>query len=337
MHTVLDKHNVSDEDREILMSGFSRTTDPNSSIGHTTTKNKWEELSKKNPEIAKMKSDLEQYGKDVNDSIKKQFDDTPSLYRGMRTNELDHYIKTGQADPYNYSFVSFTMDKGAGMGFGRNAGVTVEFDKDSIVNQKLWNGNDMQIEPNNYDVYSDSLDGETIGGAYPISYADEVEVRSVQFKVENTIKNITLHQDEYDDPEELKKNLDKYTKAFPNAKVTIKDSKSRESCPKCGEAVDLVGPHPTATVKKKKRHFEFVETTNDDWVAISEAKFKAFTHSSSFVGNVRYDADESTMRIKLNGKNYDFCNVSERLYDSFEGSNSKGAFFNREIKSLHDC
>jgi hypothetical protein len=103
------------------------------------------------------------------------------------------------------------------------------------------------------------------------------------------------------------------------------------------ESVDLSGPHPTVSPKKKKRHFEFVETTNDVWKEVAEARFKAFTHSSSFVGNVKYDQDNQTMEIILNGKKYDFCNVSERLFDAFEGADSKGAFFNREIKSLHDC
>jgi len=103
------------------------------------------------------------------------------------------------------------------------------------------------------------------------------------------------------------------------------------------EQVNLVGPHPTAQIKKKKRHFEFVETTNDVWKEVAEARFKAFTHSSSFVGNVKYDQDNQTMEIILNGKTYEFCNVSERLFDAFEGADSKGAFFNREIKSLHDC
>ena len=103
------------------------------------------------------------------------------------------------------------------------------------------------------------------------------------------------------------------------------------------ESVDLSGPQATAQIKKKKRHFEFVETTNDVWKEVAEARFKAFTHSSSFVGNVKYDQDNQTMEIILNGKKYDFCNVSERLFDAFEGADSKGAFFNREIKSLHDC
>ena len=103
-------------------------------------------------------------------------------------------------------------------------------------------------------------------------------------------------------------------------------------------------------VKKKKRHFEFVETTNDDWKLVEDAlntkqksdtvgnpEFRAFTHSSSFVGNVLWDRESREMNIILNGKTYHFCNVSERLFDSFEGASSKGAFFNREIKTLHDC
>ena len=115
------------------------------------------------------------------------------------------------------------------------------------------------------------------------------------------------------------------------ATKTIKKIKNKE-------AVTLVGPHPVAQIKKKKRHFEFKENLDEHWESLlNEARFRAFTHSSSFVGNVKYDQDNQTMEIILNGKKYDFCNVSERLFDAFEGADSKGAFFNREIKSLHDC
>jgi hypothetical protein len=121
------------------------------------------------------------------------------------------------------------------------------------------------------------------------------------------------------------------------------------------ETVDLVGPHPTAQIKKKKRHFEFKEASNDDWKeyehylyedatksgqksdTVGNPEFRSFTHSSSFVGNVLWDRESREMDIILNGKKYHFCNVSERLFDAFEGADSKGAFFNREIKSLHDC
>jgi len=68
-----------------------------------------------------------------------------------------------------------------------------------------------------------------------------------------------------------------------------------------------------------------------------EADLTAFTGSSSFVGNVRYDADTQGMRILLNGKAYNFCNVPRRIFDSFQGADSKGAFFNRAIKGQFDC
>jgi len=88
----------------------------------------------------------------------------------------------------------------------------------------------------------------------------------------------------------------------------------------------------------RPKQFNFKETLNKHWkLAAKDPRFKAFTHSSSFVGNVKYDQDEQSMQIILNGKTYDFCNVEERLFDSFSGAGSKGAFFNREIKSLHNC
>ena len=105
------------------------------------------------------------------------------------------------------------------------------------------------------------------------------------------------------------------------------------------EDVALSGDHSRADVgKKKKKRFEFVEALDEHWIKlIQEVRYRAFTHSSSFVGNVKYDQDEQSMEVILNGKTYDFCNVSERLFDAFEGADSKGAFFNREIKTLHDC
>ena len=91
------------------------------------------------------------------------------------------------------------------------------------------------------------------------------------------------------------------------------------------------------TIPKKVQTFDFEETA-EQWAGIlTEQRFRAFTASSSFVGNVRYDRDEQSMRILLNGIPYQFCNVPERIFDSFEGANSKGAFFNRNIKTQFDC
>jgi len=144
--------------------------------------------------------------------------------------------------------------------------------------------------------------------------------------------------------------------------ISDKDIEKESKCPDCGEDVALSGDHGRADVGKKKkkivkvpRGFEFNETLDDHWKevehylmedstnsgqksdTVGNPEFKAFTHSSSFVGNVLWDRESREMDILLNGNKYHFCRVSERLFDSFEGAGSKGAFFNREIKTLHDC
>lgn len=89
------------------------------------------------------------------------------------------------------------------------------------------------------------------------------------------------------------------------------------------EAIDGIEESPI-------KSFEFNEDTN-------EPTLIAFTHSSSFVGNVRYNTETQEMRILLNGKAYNFCNVPRRIYEAFQGADSKGAYFNRSIKTQFDC
>ena len=43
------------------------------------------------------------------------------------------------------------------------------------------------------------------------------------------------------------------------------------------------------------------------------------------------------MSVILNGQEYSFCNVPERKYDAWKGADSKGEYFNRNIKTQHDC
>ncbi len=62
-----------------------------------------------------------------------------------------------------------------------------------------------------------------------------------------------------------------------------------------------------------------------------------FDMPSSLVGKVTYSPDFSTLEIELLGRVYGFCGVPQRIYDSFEGASSKGAFFNRNIKGQFDC
>jgi len=52
---------------------------------------------------------------------------------------------------------------------------------------------------------------------------------------------------------------------------------------------------------------------------------------------VRYDQELQEMSVILNGQEYSFCNVPERKYDAWEGADSKGEYFNRNIKTQHDC
>jgi hypothetical protein len=88
-----------------------------------------------------------------------------------------------------------------------------------------------------------------------------------------------------------------------------------------------------SSIDETEMFFSF-EEPND--LKVEEA-FQAFTHSSSFVGNVRYDPDTQKMHVLLNGKGYDLCGISQREYDAFEGATSKGSYFNRILKGNKNC
>lgn len=62
-----------------------------------------------------------------------------------------------------------------------------------------------------------------------------------------------------------------------------------------------------------------------------------FNQPSSFIGTVIYSPDIQTMEIELNGNVYNYCNVPQRIYESFEGAGSKGEFYNREIRGIYTC
>lgn len=70
---------------------------------------------------------------------------------------------------------------------------------------------------------------------------------------------------------------------------------------------------------------------------VKYAQLKAFTNSSSFVGNVRYNTETQQMRILLGGRPYNFCGVPARKFESLRGATSTGKAFNDIIKGQHDC
>ena len=113
------------------------------------------------------------------------------------------------------------------------------------------------------------------------------------------IDKIEIYLDDNGDPvEDPKDAVTKYVTIFNDndeieeqyeTEVDVNESESL--CPNCGEAVDLVGPHPTAQIKKKKRHFEFKEATNDDWKEYEHYLYEDATKSgqkSDTVGNPEF-------------------------------------------------
>lgn len=106
--------------------------------------------------------------------------------------------------------------------------------------------------------------------------------------------------------------------------------------PSSGIPVDAESVCPDCGKHKEPETFEFaIDESFKPF--LSEADFDAFTNSSSFVGNVRYDRDTEDMTIILNNKEYNFCNVPARKFEAFKGATSAGSYFNREIKDQHNC
>ena len=129
--------------------------------------------------------------------------------------------------------------------------------------------------------------------------------------------------------DKIDKQRDKYL--HPNGEKPAADVrivKDETSSPEIHIHLDMADPD----------EFKFDETIDDGWrEVVSSPRFEAFTNSSSFVGNVRYDRDTNQMTMILNGKEYDFCDVPERKFDSLKGSTSMGKAFNDTIKGQHDC
>lgn len=165
------------------------------------------------------------------------------------------------------------------------------------------------------DLFADFKTGfELLGRTKQGTYTQEVKTDNPQW---------------YNAEQALKGHRSKYLKVELNTKGTL--ISSIQSDTKLEAILDFTGIiKKLEHLAKNERFFEFDEEVTDE-------KLRAFTHSSSFVGNVRYNSEDSSMRIILNGKNYDFCSVPERIFDSFEGADSKGAFFNRNIKEQFSC
>lgn len=81
----------------------------------------------------------------------------------------------------------------------------------------------------------------------------------------------------------------------------------------------------------------YFEKTFDINEIIHDEKLRAFTHSSSWIGNVKYDTETKIMHVLMNGKAYEHCGVEEIDFDAFEGAPSKGEHWWRFIKEQFNC
>lgn len=59
---------------------------------------------------------------------------------------------------------------------------------------------------------------------------------------------------------------------------------------------------------------------------------------SSAISAVGYDPESRRMKITFTqGHTYDFCRVPQHVYDGLMRSNSKGTFYNDNIKDRYTC
>lgn len=64
--------------------------------------------------------------------------------------------------------------------------------------------------------------------------------------------------------------------------------------------------------------------------------------SSSVVERICYDETKNYLVVNLKGTNYHYCSVGKSLFQSFLKAESKGSFYNQQIKissnnGLYDC
>lgn len=110
----------------------------------------------------------------------------------------------------------------------------------------------------------------------------------------------------------------------------VKDTKSLGKAVKALSYISMIESLDTLYETSNILEFSFKETNHNEQLI-------AFTHTSSWIGNVRYNTEDKTMRILMNGKAFTHCGVERADYDRFEGAPSKGEHWWREIKDRFNC
>ena len=92
---------------------------------------------------------------------------------------------------------------------------------------------------------------------------------------------------------------------------------------------------PISDIWKDAKEFSFSESIIQDESTTSVDR--GFVHPSSWVGEVKYSPSSQKMQIKMNGKSYTHCGVTDRDFDAFQGAPSKGAHWNRIFRNAMQC
>lgn len=79
---------------------------------------------------------------------------------------------------------------------------------------------------------------------------------------------------------------------------------------------------------------------NFTFAFIVKAADKFNSPDSSFISGATYDANKRTLTIEMHNndtkKQYQYNNVDKKMFEEFKKAESKGQFFNKNIKNYYD-
>ena len=70
---------------------------------------------------------------------------------------------------------------------------------------------------------------------------------------------------------------------------------------------------------------------------VSLAPFACKSQDSSIVQKICYDSKTGYLLVGLSGRFYHYCAVPREVVDAWRQAESKGRFYNQEVKSRYDC
>ena len=141
----------------------------------------------------------------------------------------------------------------------------------------------------------------------------------------NLIKKLAVTTDE--SPKSIKSKLKSSVKIAAAIAILFTTLKSKES--KINKLEKL--PEEDPELEKLEEEMDILQEQ------VIELQDLNNTDSSSFIGSATFTPELQTVNFVLNGNSYHYCSVPRRKWDSYVGSPSKGAAYNRLFKGQHTC